>query len=91
MIDQYLSLTIIGIILFIAGIILITRKAKGGFLVLLVGLLWLLTMGIYYIFTYTGVYEAGLYPVANIVGVVLLIAGLGAVLYYWSRTGLLKR
>lgn len=91
MIDQYLLLTVIGIILFVAGIVLLSSKTKGGFLVLLVGLLWLLTMGIYYLFTYTGVYESGLYPVANIVGVVLLIVGLGVVLYYWARTGLLKR
>lgn len=91
MIDQYLLLTVIGIILFIAGIVLLASKTKGGFLVLLVGLLWLLTMGIYYLFTYTGVYKSGLYPVANVVGVVLLIVGLGAVLYYWARTGLLKR
>lgn len=90
-IDQYLLLTIIGIIIFVAGIALLAGKKKGGFLVLLIGLLWLLTMGIYYLFTYTGVYETGLYPVANIVGIVLLIAGLGAVLYYWMRSGVLKR
>ncbi len=90
-IDQYLSLTIVGIIILIAGIALLASKKKGGLLVLLLGLLWLLTMGIYYIFTYTGVYETGLYPVANVVGVVLLIVGLGAVLYYWTRSGVLKR
>ena len=91
MIDQYLLLTIMGVIIFIAGIVLVFGKKKGGFLVSLIGFLWLLTMGIYYLFTYAGVYEAGLYPVANIIGVVLLIAGLGVVLYYWARTGVLKR
>lgn len=90
-IDQYLLLTIIGIIIFVAGIVLLVGKVKGGFLVLLIGFLWLLTMGIYYAFTYTGVYKSGLYPVANVIGVVLLVVGLGAVLYYWMRAGVLRR
>ncbi len=84
-------LTLIGVIILVAGIALLVTKKKGGFLALLVGLLWLLTMGIYYAFAYTGVYETGLYPIANIIGIVLLIVGLGAVLYYWSRSGALKR
>lgn len=91
MIDQYLLLTVIGIIIFVAGIVLLVSKAKGGLLVLLIGLLWLLTMGIYYLFVYAGVYESGLYPVANIIGVALLVVGLGAVLYYWMRAGVLRR
>ncbi|MEM0348150.1 MAG: hypothetical protein QW036_04485 [Zestosphaera sp.] len=91
MIDQYLLLTVIGIIIFVAGIVLLVSKAKGGLLVLLIGLLWLLTMGTYYLFVYAGVYESGLYPVANIIGVALLVVGLGAVLYYWMRAGVLRR
>ena len=91
MIDQYLLLTVIGIIIFVAGIVLLVSKAKGGLLVLLIGLLWLLTMGIYYLFVYAGVYKSGLYPVANIIGVALLVVGLGAVLYYWMRAGVLRR
>jgi len=90
-VDQYLLLTVIGVIILVVGIALLATKKKGGFLTLLIGLLWLLTMGIYYAFAYTGVYETGLYPVANIIGIVLLIVGLGAVLYYWSRSGALRR
>lgn len=91
MIDQYLLLTIIGVIILILSIVLLATKKKSGFIALLIGLLWLLTMGIYYVFAYTGIYKTGLYPVANIIGVVILIVGLGAVLYYWSRSSALRR
>ena len=91
MIDQYTLLTIIGVIILIVGIALLATKKKGGFLALLIGLLWLLTMGIYYTFTYTGVYKTSLYPVANIIGIAILIIGLAVVIYYWSRSGVLRR
>jgi len=90
-IDQYTLLTIIGVVILIVGIALLATKKKGGFLALLIGLLWLFTMGIYYTFTYTGVYKTGLYPVANIIGIAILIIGLAVVIYYWSRSGVLRR
>lgn len=91
MIDQYLALTIAGIAILVIGAVLSVGKMKGGSVALLTGSLWLLTMAIYYAFAYTGVYESGLYPVANIIGVVLLIVGLYVVLRYWARAGILRR
>ncbi len=91
MIDPYLVLTVIGIVILVIGVVLLAGKMKGGLILSLIGILWLFTMGLYYAFTYTGVYSSGLYPIANIIGVVLLIVGLVLVLRYWARTGVLRR
>lgn len=90
MLDQYLALSIIGVIILVLGLALLIGKRKGGYVLTLLGALWLLTMVIYYAFDYAGVYESGLYPVANVIGVLLIVIGLGAVLYYWARAGVLR-
>lgn len=90
MLDQYLALLIIGVIILVLGLALLIGKRKGGYVLTLLGALWLLTMVIYYAFVYAGVYESGLYPVANVIGVLLIVIGLGAVLYYWARAGVLR-
>lgn len=73
------------------GSVLIATKRRIGGLITLIGALWILTMGIYYAFQYSRIYETGLYPVANVVGVIILIVGIGTVLFYWTRIGLLKK
>jgi len=88
--DQYLALLIIGVIILVLGLALLIGKRKGGYVLTLLGALWLLTMVIYYAFVYAGVYKSGLYPVANVIGVLLIVIGLGAVLYYWARAGVLR-
>jgi len=90
--DQYLALSIIGVIILVLGLALLIGKRKGGYVLTLLGALWLLTMVIYYAFDYAGFYEhkSRLYPVANVIGVLLIVIGLGAVLYYWARAGVLR-
>lgn len=78
-VDPILILDAIGAIVLIVGLALIAAKRRFGYLVALLGVLWLFTMGLYYWLMSAGIYgktaaEAGY--VTNAVGMVLVIVGL---------------
>lgn len=82
--DQFIVLTIIGIIILVLGIALFAGKKRGGGLVVLLGALWLLTMALYYGLSYAGIYGTP-HPLNNIIGVIILVAGLGITLQYLRK------
>ncbi|MEL9999761.1 MAG: hypothetical protein QXP03_06220 [Desulfurococcaceae archaeon] len=82
--DQFVVLTIIGAIILVLGIALFAGKRRGGGLLVLIGVLWLLTMALYYGLSYAGIYGTP-HPLNNVIGVIILVAGLGITLQYLRR------
>jgi len=76
----------VGLILLIIGVVMWITRTRGGLVLLALGVFWLLTMLIYYAYTYAGIYERrALYPISNIIGVVLIIAGLVIAFVYLKK------
>lgn len=82
--DQFVVLTIIGALILILGIALFVGKKRGGGLLVLIGALWLLTMALYYGLSYAGIYGTP-HPLNNVIGVIILVAGLGITLQYLRK------
>lgn len=84
MIDQYLVLTIIGVIVLVIGIVLLLIGRRGGLLIL-VGILWLFTMGLYYGLSAVGIYGTP-HILNNAIGILILVIGGGLAIYYLNKS-----
>jgi len=82
--DQFLALTVMGVVIVIIGVVLILAKKRGG-IVLLVGLLWLFTMALYYGLKAAGIYGTAPHILKNIIGVTILIVGGALSVYYLNK------
>jgi len=81
--DQFLALTIMGVVIVIIGIALLLAKKRGG-IVLLIGLLWLFTMALYYGLSAAGIYGTP-HILNNIIGVIILVVGGALSIYYLNK------
>jgi hypothetical protein len=75
MIDQFVALTIIGVIIVLIGLALHVAKMKGGLLLILLGGLWLFTMVLYYGLVAAGIYGTEFHVAKNAIGVIILVVG----------------
>ncbi len=75
MIDQFVALTIIGVIIVLIGLALHVAKMKGGLLLILLGGLWLFTMILYYGLVAAGIYGTEFHVAKNTIGVIILVVG----------------
>jgi membrane-bound ClpP family serine protease len=74
MVDQFVVLTVIGVIILLLGIAMHVAKRRGGLMLILVGVLWLFTMALYYGLVAAGLYGSGSI-VLNVIGVLILVVG----------------
>jgi membrane-bound ClpP family serine protease len=74
MVDQFVVLTVIGVIILLLGIAMHAAKRRGGLMLILVGVLWLFTMALYYGLVAAGLYGSGSI-VLNVIGVLILVVG----------------
>jgi len=74
MVDQFVVLTVIGVIILLLGIAMHVAKRRGGLILILVGVLWLFTMALYYGLVAAGLYGSGSI-VLNVIGVLILVVG----------------
>jgi len=81
--DQFIALTVMGVVIVIIGIVLLLAKKRGG-IVLLIGLLWLFTMALYYGLSAAGIYGTP-HILNNIIGVIILIIGGALSIYYLNK------
>ncbi len=85
MVDQYLALTIIGVIVLVIGIILLMAKIRSSGILILIGILWLFTMGLYYGLSATGIYGKP-HILNNVIGILILVIGGSLAIYYLSKS-----
>ncbi|MEM4440663.1 MAG: hypothetical protein QW764_05295 [Desulfurococcaceae archaeon] len=82
--DQFLALTIMGVVILVIGFALYIVKIRGAGLLILLGGLWLFTMALYYGLSYAGIYGKT-HIVNNLIGILILVVGSLAALQYLKK------
>ena len=70
----------IGVILTLIGLVLAAAKKRGGWIVTLMGVIFLASFGIYLALLFSGIYgkvAAAGYYIPNLIGAILVIIGIG--------------
>ncbi len=78
----------LGVIILLIGLGLVAARRRSGWIIALMGAIWLIGFGIYRVLDIAGIYgkvaaEASYVP--NIVGTILFLAGVGAFIYIARR------
>ncbi|MEM1619038.1 MAG: hypothetical protein QXE77_05765 [Desulfurococcaceae archaeon] len=82
--DQFLALTIMGVVILVIGFVLYIVKIRGAGLLILLGALWLFTMALYYGLSYAGIYGKP-HIANNLIGILILVVGSLAALQYLKK------
>lgn len=83
-IDQYVLLTVIGVVIVVIGAVLYFARRRGGAMLLIFGALWLFTMVLYYALAATGLYGSKSI-VLNVIGLLMLVVGCTLSLLYLRK------